>query len=200
MYIVAIIISYLLGSIPTGYIIGKWLCNIDIRQYGSKNIGTTNMFRTLGAYPASVVLVIDVLKGVLAVLVGGWLLDTTSGKILAGAFAIIGHNYSCWLGFRGGRGVATSLGLVVTLMPKVALVVFSIWVVIVFITRYVSLASIIAAFLTPILAYWYDYDSTVIIFSLVMALLIIVAHKDNIQRLRRGEENKIRSGSISNIK
>ena len=110
------------------------------------------------------------------------------------------NNYSCWLGFNGGRGVATSLGILLTLMPLTSLLVFAVWALIVFITRYVSLGSIIGAALTPILAYYFEYDLKIQLFSGFMALLVIVGHKDNIKRLLTGTENKIKSGNMNNIK
>ena len=199
-YIIAAALAYFIGSFPTGLLIGKWLCGIDIRQYGSKNIGTTNMFRTLGVYPASIVLVIDILKGVLAVIFAMYLTTDVSVHLLAAAGAILGHNYSCWLGFRGGRGVATSLGILLTLMPQTSLIVFIVWAIIVFVTRYVSLASLVAATLTPLLAYYLAYDLKIQIFAALMALLVIVGHKDNIKRLLAGTENKIKSGNMNDIK
>lgn len=199
-YIIAAVLAYFLGSFPTGFLTGKWLCGIDIRQYGSKNIGTTNMFRTLGVYPASIVLIVDILKGVLSVVFAMYLTPNIGVHLLAAALAIVGHNYSCWLGFKGGRGVATSLGILLTLMPLTSLLVFAVWALIVFITRYVSLGSIIGAALTPILAYYFEYDLKIQLFSGFMALLVIVGHKDNIKRLLTGTENKIKSGNMNNIK
>ena len=199
-YIIAAVLAYFLGSFPTVFLTGKWLCGIDIRQYGSKNIGTTNMFRTLGVYPASIVLIVDILKGVLSVAFAMYLTPNIGVHLLAAALAIVGHNYSCWLGFKGGRGVATSLGILLTLMPLTSLLVFAVWALIVFITRYVSLGSIIGAALTPILAYYFEYDLKIQLFSGFMALLVIVGHKDNIKRLLTGTENKIKSGNMNNIK
>lgn len=201
MYFTVAIIAYLFGSIPTGYLIAKQLFGIDIRNFGSKNIGATNMFRTLGAKPALIVLLVDVIKGAIPVLIAQWLLpNDVLASLLAGAVAVIGHNYTCWLNFKGGRGVATSLGVVITLMPLGALLVFLIWAVIVYITRYVSLGSIIGAVCAPVTAWYFGYDSKVQIFIAVMALLVIVGHKDNIKRLLSGTENKIKAGNMNNIK
>ncbi len=201
MYFTVAIIAYLFGSIPTGYLIAKQLFGIDIRNFGSKNIGATNMFRTLGAKPALIVLLVDVIKGAIPVLIAQWLLpNDVLASLLAGAVAVIGHNYTCWLNFKGGRGVATSLGVVITLVPLGALLVFLIWAVIVYITRYVSLGSIIGAVCAPVTAWYFGYDSKVQIFIAVMALLVIVGHKDNIKRLLSGTENKIKAGNMNNIK
>lgn len=202
MYIVAaVIVGYFLGSIPTGYLVGKLMCGIDIRQFGSKNIGTTNMFRTLGPKPAGLVLLVDVLKGVAAVAFARYYTNgDITAQILAGVMSVIGHNYSCWLGFKGGRGVATSLGVVIMLMPLTSLLVFIIWAIIVYATRYVSLGSITGAACTPLLAWYFAYDIKVQILALVMAILVIAGHKDNIKRLLAGNETKIKAGSMDNLK
>lgn len=195
-YLFTIIVAYLLGSLPSGLLIGKWLCNIDIRNYGSKNIGTTNMFRTLGAMPASLVFVIDVLKGVLAVVIARYLVGTAVADIVAGIVVVMGHNYSCWLNFKGGRGVATALGLMFALMPKTCVGILVVWAIIVFLTRYVSLASIVVALMTPFLGIYFAYPMEYVIFSAVIATFIIVRHKENIERLIAGTENKIKSGKV----
>ena len=201
MYIIVAIVGYFLGSIPTGYLVGKLLCGIDIRQFGSKNIGTTNMFRTLGPRPAAMVLIVDVLKGVAAVAFALYYADADiMAQIVAGVLSVIGHNYSCWLGFKGGRGVATSLGVVIMLMPMTSLLVFIIWAVIVYATRYVSLGSITGAACTPLLAWHFGYDEKIQILGVVMAVLVIAGHKDNIKRLLDGNENKIKAGSMDNLK
>ena len=148
----------------------------------------------------SALLIVDILKGVLSVAFAMYLTPNIGVHLLAAALAIVGHNYSCWLGFKGGRGVATSLGILLTLMPLTSLLVFAVWALIVFITRYVSLGSIIGAALTPILAYYFEYDLKIQLFSGFMALLVIVGHKDNIKRLLTGTENKIKSGNMNNIK
>lgn len=201
MYVIVAIIAYLFGSIPTGYLVAKRLFGIDIREFGSKNIGATNMFRTFGPKPALLVLFIDVAKGALPVLLTQIMLPgNVFASLLAGALAVIGHNYTCWLNFKGGRGVATSLGVVVTLMPWGAFIVLVIWSLVVYVTRYVSLASIIGAICAPIIAWHFGYDVKVQIFIAIMAFLVVVGHKDNIKRLLNGNENKIKPGSMDNIK
>lgn len=201
MYVIVAIIAYLFGSIPTGYLVAKRLFGIDIREFGSKNIGATNMFRTFGPKPALIVLFIDVAKGALPVLLTQIMLpENVFASLLAGALAVIGHNYTCWLNFKGGRGVATSLGVVVTLMPWGAFIVLVIWALVVYVTRYVSLASIIGAICAPIISWHFGYDVKVQIFIAIMAFLVVVGHKDNIKRLLSGNENKIKPGSIDNIK
>lgn len=199
-YLMIVVVGYLLGCIPSGLIVGKQFCNIDIRNYGSKNIGTTNMFRILGAKPAAVVLLADMAKGIVAVLFAKYLLGTPSAMLLGGIMAIIGHNYPVFLGFKGGRGVATGLGVICVLMPKVTIIVFLVWALIVFFSRYVSLGSIVAATLVPILAVFFHYSWLYCIFSLIAAIFIVVRHKENIDRLRNGTESKIKSGSMNNFK
>lgn len=199
-YLIIAVVGYLLGCIPSGLIVGKFFCNVDIRNYGSKNIGTTNMFRILGPKPAIVVLLADMAKGMLAVFFAQYLVGDTSSLLLGGIMSIVGHNYPVFLGFKGGRGVATGLGVICILMPKVTLIVFSVWAVIVFITRYVSLGSVVAATLVPILAWYFEYPWLFCLFSLLAAAFIVIRHKENIERLLKGTESKIKSGSMDNFK
>lgn len=199
-YLIIAVVGYLLGCIPSGLIVGKFFCNVDIRNYGSKNIGTTNMFRILGPKPAIVVLLADMAKGMLAVFFAQYLVGDTSSLLLGGIVSIVGHNYPVFLGFKGGRGVATGLGVICVLMPKVTLIVFSVWAVIVFITRYVSLGSVVAATLVPILAWYFEYPWLFCLFSLLAAAFIVIRHKENIERLLKGTESKIKSGSMDNFK
>lgn len=199
-YLIIAVVGYLLGCIPSGLIVGKFFCNVDIRNYGSKNIGTTNMFRILGPKPAIVVLLADMAKGMLAVFFAQYLVGDTSSLLIGGIMSIVGHNYPVFLGFKGGRGVATGLGVICVLMPKVTLIVFSVWAVIVFITRYVSLGSVVAATLVPILAWYFEYPWLFCLFSLLAAAFIVIRHKENIERLLKGTESKIKSGSMDNFK
>ncbi len=196
----AAFVGYLLGSFPTGLLIGKWLCNIDIRQYGSKNIGTTNMFRTLGPKPASLVLLGDMGKGMLAVyvanLLGG---DSLAVSLTGGLAAVLGHNYPVFLKFKGGRGVATAFGVLCLLQPKVVMVVFPVWLTIVLVTRYVSLGSVVAAFVAPLAAWWFGYQLPLVLFTASAAAFVIIRHKENIGRLLAGTESKIKAGSTNSI-
>ncbi len=194
------IIGYLLGCIPSGLFIGRWFCGIDIREHGSKNIGSTNVFRTLGPKPAALVLLADMAKGMLAVYIGGLFQSGEGALLLGGIAAIMGHNYPVFLGFKGGRGVATGLGVVLVLMPLVTAIVFAIWAAIVYMTRYVSLGSIVAAALVPVLAWSFSYPWQFTIFGGVAALFIIIRHRENIQRLLNGTESKIKSGSMDKFK
>ncbi|MDR3563896.1 MAG: glycerol-3-phosphate 1-O-acyltransferase PlsY [Negativicutes bacterium] len=188
--------SYLIGSIPNGYLVGKFY-GIDIRQFGSKNIGATNIFRVLGPRPAFWVFLTDAAKGVAGVYVGQLLLAAPIAALLGGIGAIAGHNWSAFLGFKGGRGVATALGVIAVLMPKVTAIVFVVWAIIVYFTRYVSLGSIVGAALAPPLIWLFGERTEFLMFGIVAAIFVIVRHKPNIQRLLKGEELKIKPGKLA---
>jgi glycerol-3-phosphate acyltransferase PlsY len=197
----SIIIGYIFGSIPSGLVLVKMVCGIDIREYGSKNIGTTNVFRTVGGRMASIVLIADVVKGILAVLLVRYLFESSLHlELLTAIASLLGHNYSVFLGFKGGRGVATGLGLILLFMPDVCIFSFTVWLVIVFVTRYVSLGSIVGAFITPIVAYYRGYPIELVLFALAACVFVIVRHYENMKRLIAGTESKIKQGSLENIK
>ncbi|MGL5205887.1 MAG: glycerol-3-phosphate 1-O-acyltransferase PlsY [Acidaminococcaceae bacterium] len=197
----SIIIGYVFGSIPSGLVLVRMVCGIDIREYGSKNIGTTNVFRTVGGRMASIVLVADVVKGILAVLLVRYLFQSDLHlELLTAIASLLGHNYSLFLGFKGGRGVATGLGLILLFMPDVCIFSFTVWLVIVFVTRYVSLGSIVGAFITPIVAYYRGYPIELVLFALAACVFVIVRHYENMKRLIAGTESKIKQGSLDNIK
>ena len=189
MVIVYAILAYLIGSIPSGLIIGKTFFNIDVRQYGSKNIGATNTYRVIGLKAALPVFLCDALKGATGVV----LLSSYGPMymILGGILAMMGHNWSIFLGFKGGRGVATGLGVLIALSPLVALIAFLVWGVIVYFTKLVSLGSIIAAALVPILMYFTGESYWFVGFGALAALFVIVRHWDNIKRLLAGNELKV---------
>lgn len=193
-YALVLLLGYLIGSIPNGLLIGKWFCNVDIRQFGSKNIGATNAFRVLGPWPALGVFITDALKGVAGVWLGQEFIGTPAGMLVGGIAAMAGHNWSVFLGFKGGRGVATGLGIIAVLMPKITLIVFLVWCLIVYFTRYVSLASIVGATLLPLLVWLMAEQVEYLYFSLLAGLFVIVRHRPNIERLLRGEELKIKAG------
>ena len=189
MVIVYAILAYLIGSIPSGLIIGKTVFNTDVRQYGSKNIGATNTYRVIGLKAALPVFLCDALKGA-----AGVVLLSSYGPmymILGGILAMMGHNWSIFLGFKGGRGVATGLGVLIALSPLVALIAFLVWGVIVYFTKLVSLGSIIAAALVPILMYFTGESYWFVGFGALAALFVIVRHWDNIKRLLAGNELKV---------
>lgn len=191
------VIGYLLGSIPTGYLIARLVYGMDIRQHGSGNIGFTNVFRVLGFTPGVLVLVADILKGWVAVRVallvvapGADELLVDSIPVLAGLAAILGHTYSVFLRFQGGKGVATAAGVLIALMPEVALIVTGIWLVVLAVSRYVSAASVIAAAAFPVAVLALNKPLPMLVLSILVAVLVIVRHKSNIVRLMRREESK----------
>ena len=194
MLIFSLVASYLLGSIPNGLWLGKALWQTDLRKYGSHNIGATNAWRTLGKGPGFLIFFLDMLKGLVSVWLGSVLVGTPTAMILCGIFAIIGHSLSIFLQFHGGKGVATGLGVILMLMPAPTLIVFAVWLAIVAVTRYVSLGSIVAAALVPVMAWLFGYSYEYIVFGLLAALLIIVRHHANIGRLLSGTESKIHGG------
>lgn len=190
-YLLTGVIAYLVGSIPSGLILGKLFWHTDLRNYGSHNIGATNAWRTLGKVPGIIVFLADSLKGQAGVLLGLSLVGTPLAAVIGGLLAIIGHSFSLFLRFHGGKGVATSLGVLTMLMGNVTLIVFALWFTIVYMTRYVSLGSVVAGVLTPILAALFAYPMEYIVFTVIAALLVIVRHRENIKRLMNGTENKI---------
>ncbi len=191
-----VIAGYLIGSIPNGLIIGKIMYGIDLRDYGSKNIGATNAFRTLGIWPAFWVFLTDALKGVLGVLIGQFYVGTPAALLAGGIASITGHNWSLFLNFKGGRGVATGLGVITVLVPSITGVVLLVWSVIVYLTRYVSLASVVAAMLVPVLMLIMHKDYELLLFGILAAVFVVVRHIPNIKRLLKGEELKIKVGNI----
>ena len=190
-YLLTGVIAYLVGSIPSGLILGKLFWHTDLRKYGSHNIGATNAWRTLGKVPGIIVFLADSLKGQAGVLLGLSLVGTPLAAVIGGLLAIVGHSFSLFLRLHGGKGVATSLGVLTMLMGNVTLIVFVLWFTIVYMTRYVSLGSVVAGVLTPILAALFAYPMEYIVFTVIAALLVIVRHRENIKRLMNGTENKI---------
>ncbi|HHV93530.1 MAG TPA: glycerol-3-phosphate 1-O-acyltransferase PlsY [Firmicutes bacterium] len=188
--LLVIVISYLVGSIPFGLIVGKLWAGIDVREYGSGNIGTSNVLRTVGPWAAITVFALDVAKGAFAVY-----LASLSGeeylRILAGVAAIAGHNWPVYLRFKGGKGVATSLGVVITLMPVIALSLLGVWIIVVGITRYISLASLAAACLFPVFLIAFNAPWTYVVAGFLISAFAIHRHRDNIKRLLSGTEHKI---------
>jgi glycerol-3-phosphate acyltransferase PlsY len=185
--VMAVAVGFLLGSIPFGYLVSL-VKHIDIREQGSGNIGATNVGRVLGPKFFALVFVLDVLKGVAAVLLSGVL---NASPYLSGLAAIAGHIFTPFLGFRGGKGVATSIGVLLSLFPAVFAVALGVWLIIYFITYYVSLASVAFA-LALSCAYFLIGDSTLLNRLIVVAitLLIIATHIPNIQRLVARTEPK----------
>ena len=194
MDILIIVIGYLLGSIPFGLIVGKKFYDIDLREHGSKNTGATNAFRVLGPKAALFVGIPDVLKGVLAVYLAQVFSANPLIMVIAGIAAICGHNWSMWMKFRGGRGVATSVGVLLMLAPKVVGVVLLVFIVLVALTRYVSLGSVVGGIMVPFLMWYFAYPEIIKVFGIVVAVFIVLRHRANIKRLLSGTENKVKPG------
>ena len=192
-FMVAAAISYLLGSIPNGLILGKTIWGVDLRQHGSKNIGATNAWRTIGKAGGISIFALDFLKGAISAYLGLHLGGSELAGIICGLLAIAGHSWSIFLSFKGGKGVATGLGVIAALMPTVTLIVFAVWFAIVYFTGYVSLGSIIGAALVPILALFFGLHTEFLVLGLIAAVFIIYRHKSNIERLLNGTESKIKA-------
>lgn len=187
-----IIVGYALGIIPFSYIVGKQMGHVDIRQHGSGNTGATNVYRVLGIKAGIWAFAGDFLKGLIATLIGRVVMGP-EGAALCGAMAMIGHCYPATLGFKGGKGVATSGGLVFGLHPLIGLILMALQLVIMKTTRYVSLASVITAGLFPVMTLLFNMPLPVTLYALFVGLLIIYRHRSNIERLIKGEESKISS-------
>jgi len=189
--IILLIAAFVLGSIPFGIITAK-AKGIDLKKIGSGNIGATNVLRSLGKWPAVITLLGDILKGTLAVAIGKYTGVAPLYEGLIGISAILGHNFSLFLGFRGGKGVATSLGVLVIYAPPAALVTLIIWIGVVLFTKYSSLGAIVSFALLPFNVMLFNFeDKTKIFVSILISLFIILRHMDNIKRLMNGSERKI---------
>ena len=143
-------VSYLLGSIPNGLIIGKAIWGIDLREYGSKNIGATNAWRTIGKAAGLSIFLLDFLKGFISAYIGVNVAGTELAGVICGMMAIVGHSWSLFMGFKGGKSVATGLGVIAMLMPVVTAVVFAVWFAIEYVTRYESMGYIVAAIIVQV--------------------------------------------------
>ena len=199
------IISYLIGSIPTAYIFGRWLKGIDIRQYGSGNVGATNALRVLGKGPGIAVLLLDVIKGLVAVLFLGGLLEpeinligSQARYIILGLACISGHNWTVFLSFKGGKGVATTLGVLAGLAIKISglklilgLMLLT-WLAVFLIARIVSLASVIAAVSFPIYMLLFKQSRALFFTSLIFTAFILLRHKSNLKRIFQGKEPRLK--------
>lgn len=196
-YIAAVVAAYFIGSIPTGFLVAK-AKGVDIREVGSGNIGATNVFRILGKGAGVFVLLFDAAKGVVPVIFVAqqalkidpavnldWL------KIGCGIGAIMGHNYTCWLRFKGGKGIATSAGVFGALTPMPLLIALGSWILFFAITRYVSFASIVAAVALPLATWIYPFSLPLKVVTTVIGALAIYKHRANIQRLMNGTEHRV---------
>lgn len=185
--------AYLCGAFPTSYLAGKLLRGIDLREHGSKNLGATNVYRVMGLGIAVPVALIDILKGAVPVwLFAPALSDSLTTALLLGAMAIVGHVFSIFVGFKGGKGVATATGVMLGLVPAAIGVSIVVWLVTVAITRFVSLGSILGALvLAPAVWLLHADRRELVPFCALVALAIIVFHRANIGRLRRGTESRV---------
>ena len=189
-----LILCYLLGSFPTGFLFGKYLKNIDLRKMGSGSTGATNVLRNVGKWPALFVFIIDVLKGFIAVKISYFFISESIYEVLAGSLAVSGHIWPIWLKGKGGKAVATGLGIFIALSWQVGLASFGIFLLVLSFSKFVSLSSITASFLLPVFMFLYlgQMDHPYFIFSVLVAILIIGKHKTNIARIIKGIEPKIK--------
>ena len=194
-----LLVAYLLGSFPTGFLAAKLLKGIDIRDEGSGSIGATNVLRTLGKGPAIVVLLVDALKGALAIALANWIYPFTNSEslplpwlvTLAGLFAVIGHSLPVWLNFKGGKSVATSLGILLAMSWQVGLATLGVFAFVVAITRIVSISSIAGAIAVSLFMILFKEPLPYLIFSLAAGVYVIWRHRSNIQRIIAGTEPKV---------
>lgn len=196
LIILLLIVSYLLGSIPFGLVVGKLIYKKDIRQFGSGNIGTTNAFRAFGTPGGILVFLCDMLKGAIPVLIAmslnpGW------HPLVFGGMAIVGHSYPIFLKFKGGKAVATSFGVVLGFNPIFALISIAAFFISLFVTSMVSFSSIFAVTFAAILSLFYQ-DWVLTLATVLVLILVIIRHKDNISRIRQGTESKVPFGLNKN--
>jgi len=190
--VLVILICYLLGSIPFGYIVGKLFKKIDIREYGSGNIGATNAFRILGPVLASLVLIGDIGKGIFSIYLVRFLnIDNLFILTIAGLAVICGHDWSVFLKFKGGKGVATTFGVIFSFNLVISILAVTVWGIVMIFTRYASLSSILSLASIAIFMILFKQPYEYIIFSLAILILAIFKHKENIKRLKLGKEKKI---------
>jgi len=209
--ILGVLVSYFIGSIPTAYIFGRILKGIDIREFGSGNVGATNALRLLGKGPGIAVLILDILKGLLAALfVGNIVVAGIKGmsaatiqwdtgiRILLGLSAILGHNWTIFLRFKGGKGIATSFGVLLGLAVKVSslkiiltLLILT-WLIIFAISRIVSLASVLSGMILPVYMLFFKQPAVLTFLSIILAIFIILRHKSNLRRIFQGKEPRLK--------
>lgn len=194
-YIIIMIVAYLLGNVSTSYIIAKRMAGVDIRTQGSGNAGSTNVLRTLGKKAGALTFLGDLLKGMLAVFIARLIaniagVDSLMAGYIAVVFVVSGHNWPAFLGFRGGKGVATSLGAMIAMNPVIALSCFAVFLIVVAVTKYVSLGSVLGIGLSPIVMAVLKNKEGFIV-CLFLTLSVIYTHRENIKRLFNGTERKI---------
>lgn len=191
MEVAALILAYLLGSLPFGYILSHVLQKTDIRRHGSGNIGATNVLRVMGWKAALPVFILDFAKGIAAVMIARLVSGEPAVYLSAGFLAMVGHSFPVFLKFKGGKAVATTAGVLSVLSGWVTISLLALFLVLVLVTRYVSLGSVIASMTLPVLFWFFGFDLTHIIFGLAAAVLITARHHQNISRLLGGTESKV---------
>ena len=200
LLVLSALIAYVIGAIPTAYMFGRWLKGIDIREHGSKNVGATNAFRVLGKGPGTAVLIIDIFKGVVPTV---WVarafgINDPMALVSIGLAAVIGHNWTIFLGFKGGKGVATSLGVVIGLAAQVPGVrpvlglTLAVWLTVFLTFGYVSLASICAATVFPLFTAAFGAPFPIQVMAILLCVFIVLRHKANIARLAKGKETRVK--------
>lgn len=191
-YLAVIIIPYLIGSVNSSIIVCRLWGKIDIRKHGSGNAGMTNTLRTLGVGPAAMVIVGDVLKGIIAVVIGRFLTGNDAGAMIGGLAAVVGHNWPVFFQFKGGKGILTSAAVILMITPKIGLFVLIISILIIALTRYVSLGSLLGALILVLTVIIADFKNTnLFFFSVILTLLALYTHRGNIQRLLNGTERRL---------
>ena len=201
IFLILIFVSYIIGSFPTAVWVGKIFHNIDIREHGSRNAGGTNTFRVLGNKWGWIVLFVDIGKGYLAASLPFFLSSLYYGfkdevlilQLIASLCAVVGHVFPVFANFRGGKGVATTLGIILAINLDTALISLAIFLIVFLMTQYVSLGAIIASILFPFISFFAMHEDAriMIIFSILVSLIVLFSHRKNINRLLRGEENKM---------
>ena len=190
-FVAALLLAYLVGSIPFGLVVGKVFYHVDVREHGSGNVGTTNVFRVLGKKAGAVVLVCDMLKGFVPALIAAHFFNPWLAIFIAAA-PVVGHIYSVFLKGSGGKGVATGAGVVLALVPLAFGIILVVWVLLILTTRYVSLASLVATLLVPLFVFAFDDPLPYEIAALLATVVIFWAHRGNIRRLIAGNENRVK--------
>lgn len=197
--VIASIISYLIGSIPTAYIFGKFYKGIDIRQHGSGNVGATNVFRVLGKEAGTIVLILDILKGLIVVTVVADFFHMTQivERVILAVLVVCGHNWTIFLKFKGGKGIATSFGVLIGLTLKITIIrpvlfwTMVVWIVCFLTTRFVSLASIVAATALPVIMVVTHQPFELICLGILFCIFVVLRHRPNIKRLLSGQEHRV---------
>ncbi len=193
-YLIIIVIAYALGNISNAYLIGKIFLNKDVRKYGSGNAGATNAIRAFGFKIGLLVFLGDLFKGVAAVLIGHYI-EPVYGQYVAGIFLIIGHNWPAALKFKGGKGIASSIGVMLVINPILSLICFAVGITIAYLTKIVSIGSLIGVSIAPVIAiiFFRPLEKGFFIFTLVLSIMAIFRHRENISRLLKGEEKKLKT-------